>query len=215
MSSTTPSRRWFPSSGLVAGVAFVGGVGAALATADAPYPRPGAGPDAIRSYFLGNPTAARISVAGQLLSSAALVPFTATVARLALASGRRGSAVAISGGALAAISQAYSAVCSAALTRAHSDDTTRALHQHAFLSGGPVHTAGLGLLTAALATCSPQALPPPLLAAARVVAPLGMATPLTLAAPPPAMAAIPLARVAALAIAGATGVVLRRRAAGT
>lgn len=74
-------------AGPLVGLSFVGGVAIALATAKSPYPRPGAPVDQIQTYFQGSATAARISVAGQLISSAALLPFTAAVAEVAGRSG--------------------------------------------------------------------------------------------------------------------------------
>src|SRR5829696_2663606 len=64
-------------SGTLAGVSFVGGVAGAIAMTDSPYPRPGSEPAEIRRYFEENSGAARISVAGQLISAAALARFTA------------------------------------------------------------------------------------------------------------------------------------------
>jgi hypothetical protein len=75
-------------SGTLAGVSFVGGVAGAMTLADSPYPRPGSEPEEIRRYFRGNPGAARLSVAGQLISAASLARFTASVAKLAGRSGR-------------------------------------------------------------------------------------------------------------------------------
>ncbi|MEU4424411.1 hypothetical protein AB0F81_27645, partial [Actinoplanes sp. NPDC024001] len=80
-------------SGALAGVSFVGGVASALALADSPYPRPGADVAAVQSYFRGSRGAARVSVAGQLVSAVALGRFTASVARLAERSGRRSRAL--------------------------------------------------------------------------------------------------------------------------
>lgn len=86
--ASTPPPDTGALSGLLAGLSFVGGVAAATATADVPYPRPGSGPTEIRRYFRDNPGAARISVAGQLVSAASLARFTASVAKLAARSGR-------------------------------------------------------------------------------------------------------------------------------
>jgi hypothetical protein len=76
-------------SGPLAGVSFVTGVAAALRLTDAPYPRPGPSPRAIRRYFAGSSGAARVSVAGQLVSAASLARFSASAARLAEESMRR------------------------------------------------------------------------------------------------------------------------------
>ena len=52
-------------TGPLAGASFIGGVAAAMALADSPYPRPGAEPAEVRRYFRGSPGAARVSVVGQ------------------------------------------------------------------------------------------------------------------------------------------------------
>src|SRR5215212_8726301 len=70
-------------SGPLIGASFVGGVAGAVSLSDSPYPRPGAQPADIRRYFRGNRGAARLSVAGQLLSAASLARFSAAVAKLA------------------------------------------------------------------------------------------------------------------------------------
>jgi hypothetical protein len=142
-------------SGTLAGVSFVGGVAAAMALADSPYPRPGAEPAEISRYFRGNAGAARLSVVGQLISAASLAWFTASVASLATRSGRgsRGLQVAaLAGGGLAATSLATSALLSAALTsrQGEQDASASALHRLMFAAGGPVHGAGFGVLVGSL-----------------------------------------------------------------
>ena len=59
-------------SGPLAAASFAAGVGAGLASADSPYPRPGSSAEQIQQYFQGSATAASRSIAGQLVSSAAL-----------------------------------------------------------------------------------------------------------------------------------------------
>jgi hypothetical protein len=142
-------------SGTLAGISFVGGVAGAMALADSSYPRPGSEPAEIRTYFRGNPGAARLSVVGQLISAASLARFTASVARLAGRS-RRGSrglrAAALAGDGLAAASLATSALLSAALTgrRGEQDASAAALHRLMFAAGGPIHGAGFGALVGSL-----------------------------------------------------------------
>ena len=104
-------------SGPLAGASFVAGVAGALS--GSPYPRPGAQPADVRRYFRGSPSAARVSVVGQLVSAPSLARFTASVAKLAGRSGRgsRGLRTAtVGGGVLAATSLAASALCAATLT---------------------------------------------------------------------------------------------------
>jgi hypothetical protein len=149
-------------SGTLAGVSFVGGVAAAMALADSPFPRPGAEPAEISRYFRGSAGAARLSVVGQLFSAASLAWFTASVASLATRSGRgsRGLQVAaLAGGGLAATSLATSALLSAALTgrQGEQDACASALHRLLFTAGGPVHGAGFGVLVGSLELASAAA----------------------------------------------------------
>src|SRR5919107_795891 len=92
-------------SGLLTGLSFVAGVGGGSALADSPYPRPGSEPAEVRRYFTENVRSARLSATGQLVSSASLARFTASVARLAGRSGKGSEGLrkaALVGGALAA-----------------------------------------------------------------------------------------------------------------
>jgi hypothetical protein len=98
-------------SGLLTGLSFVAGVGGGSALADSPYPRPGSEPAEVRRYFTENVRSARLSATGQLVSSASLARFTASVARLAGRSGKGSEGLrkaALAGGALAAASLATS-----------------------------------------------------------------------------------------------------------
>ena len=106
-------------SGPLAGASFIAGVAGAMALADDPYPRPGSEPAQVRRYFGGNAGPARLSAAGQAVSAASLVGFTASVTRLAGRSGRGSRALqaaAVAGGGLAAGSLAAAAGYAAALT---------------------------------------------------------------------------------------------------
>jgi hypothetical protein len=202
--------------GPVAGISFVAGVAGAAAAADAPYPRPWAKPDEVRTYFTGSAGAARLSAAGQLVSSAGLIPFATTVASLAKRAGKGSRALqaaALAGGVWAAATQVTSALASAALTRESKDlDKIRRLHRLAFLSGGPVHSAGLGVLAGALGLAGLRTgeLPRPLSIAGLVVAPLGLLAPFSLRSKE-AMAVIPASRFSALIISGIAGTELSRR----
>ena len=198
-------------SGPLAGVAFIGGLAAGIAIADAPYPRPGATPAAIRRYFRGNARAARVSVAGQLCSAAALARFTATVADLARDAGvpRAWSRAA---GAAAAGSLATSALLSLALTGGgKSEATDAALHRAVFLAGGPVHTASFGIVVGCLSLAGRRTgqLPDPLTAAGLAAATAGVLSPLSLVVKP-AVWLIPAGRVSGLAVTGTAGVLLSR-----
>ena len=105
--SETPFRDPGAMSGLLTGVSFVGGVGGGVALADSPYPRPGSEPAEVRRYFTENSRSARLSATGQLISTASLARFTASVARLAGRSGKgsqRLRTAAIAGGGLATAS---------------------------------------------------------------------------------------------------------------
>ena len=79
--TSSPDRKAL--SGLISGLAFIGGVGAGVASSNAPYPLPGSDADKIRRYFRDNAPSARLSAAGQLISAATLAQFTTSVVRLA------------------------------------------------------------------------------------------------------------------------------------
>ena len=150
-------------AGPLTGVSFVAGVATGIGLAKVPFPRPGAKPGAIRGYFRGNATGARISVAGQLISAASLAAFTAQVARAAEGRAR-----------VAALATA--AAFAGWLTFKAGEDPQRdvAFHRAMFLAGGPAHGAAFGVLLAALGTGT-DALPerPALaIAAVNLLAPL-------------------------------------------
>jgi len=105
----------------------------------------------VQRYFTNNRAAARTSVAGQLVSAAALSVFSTMVFRTSAhdpARVRAGRAA----GALAAASLALSATCSLLLTTAHGrdSDTARRLHRLGFALGGPIHTVSFGVLVGTL-----------------------------------------------------------------
>jgi hypothetical protein len=204
--------------GPVAGLTFLAGVAAGMATATSPYPRPGAPTADVQAYFQGSGRAARLSVAGQLASAAALLPFTVAVTRLAgrAGPGSRGVQTAAgAGGGLAVAALAVSAATSATLTgpRGARADTARRLHRRVFVTGGPVHTAGFGLLTAALGLAGRRtgALPAPLSAAALASGTAGLLSPLCLVAAP-AVWLVPAGRFSGLVISGVSGVRMYRAA---
>jgi hypothetical protein len=203
-------------SGVVAGATFLGGVAAAMALADTPYPRPGSDAETVRRYFRGSPRAARLSAVGQLASAAALGRFTVSVARLAGRSGPGAhplQAAAVAGGAVAVASLATSAALSAALTtaRADSDEVALRLHRTAFLAGGIAHGAGFGALVGSLAASGLRTgeLPRPLATVGLGSAAAGLLSPLYLLAPPAAWL-IPAGRFSGLLVTGISAVRLAR-----
>jgi len=203
-------------SGPLVGVSFVAGVAGALSLADSPYPRPGAEPADVRRYFQENPGAARISVAGQLISAASLARFTASVAKLTARSGRGAlglRAAALAGGGLAAASLAGSAMLSAALTGGPGsrDASAAKLHRLVFAAGGPAHGAGFGVLVGALGLAGLRTgeLPRPLAIAGLFSAAAGVLSPLYFAWGPAAWL-IPAGRFSGLVVCGVAGARLGR-----
>ena len=158
-------------AGPATGVTFAAGVAGGMALADAPYPRPGADPATVRRYFTGSAGAARVSVAGQLLSAASLAAFTTSVA----------------------------------------DASAAALHKAAFAVGGPVHTAGFGLLLGALGLAGLRtgAISKPVARAALGAAGAGLLSPLALVWSPAAWF-IPAGRFPGLLVSGIAGAQLSR-----
>lgn len=205
-------------AGPLVGLTFLTGFGTAMAKAKAPYPRPGSTPEQIQRYFQGSASAARISAAGQLLSSMALIPFTAAVLHLAGRTdhdARPLETAVMAGGALAAAGLATSAVCTAALTGDPGRQPERAatLSRWAFLAGGIVHGVGFGLLMGALGLAGQRtgALSRRLAQAGVASGVAGLLAPLYLAAEPAGWL-IPLGRFSGLLISGIAGVQLARRA---
>ena len=199
-------------SGPVAGISFVGSLVALNALSSARYPMPGAEPAAIRRFFSQEHGAARLGAASQLVCAASLGRFTRTVADLAGRAGRgsRGlRAAAFAGGALAALSLATSALTTVTLTtsRAEQEADAEALYRLMFVTGGPVHGVGLGLLVGALGVAGARTgeLPRRLCEAARASSAAGMLSPLALVAKP-GLVFIPLGRLSGLAVSGVAGV---------
>jgi hypothetical protein len=209
-----PLRRGW--GGPVSAGAFLAGVAAATATAASPYPRPGSTPEQISAYFQGSARAARISVAGQLVSAAALLPYGESVAALAAAlpRGRRLAVAARIGSTVAAATLATSALTTAALTgpAGRSPERAAVLHRRAFLAGGPLHTAAFGLLTGVLGIAGwrSRRLPRPLAAAAGASAVAGLLSPSYLVSERTVLL-IPAGRFSALLLAAAAGALLTAR----
>jgi hypothetical protein len=205
-------------AGPIAAASFVGGVAGALALSDAPYPRPGARLDQIRRYFSDNAGPARISIAGQLISAAALGVFAGSVFRLARHSGRGSGglqAAALAGGAASVGTLAVSALTSAQLTRGAADQPAAALklHERAFVAGGPLHGPGIGLLMGALglAGLRTRALPNWLCVASLATAAAGLLAPLALILEP-AVWLVPASRFPGLLLSAIAGAKLRQSA---
>jgi hypothetical protein len=203
-------------SGPLAGVSFAASLVALNALSDAPYPMPGAEPPVIGRYFSQEHRAARLGAVAQLACAASLGRFSASVAGLAARSGRgsRGlRAASVAGGALATAALATSAVTTITLTtrRAEHDPSADALYRLMFVTGGPVHGIGLGLLTGSLglAGLRTNELPRRLSKAALASAIAGALSPLALVGKP-GLLFIPLGRLSALAISAVAGVRLAR-----
>jgi mannose-6-phosphate isomerase-like protein (cupin superfamily) len=199
-------------SGPLAGLAFLGGLGAGVAIARDPYPRPGTSPAQIRRYFQRNARAARISATGQLVSAGLLARLTATAARLARES-RTLPIATTAAGAAATASLATSAAITLALTgRAGARKrTAAALHRRLFIAGGPIHTAAFGVFVGCLSLagrCSGR-LPPALTTAGLASAAAGALSPLGLAIQP-AVLFIPAARISGLLVIAIAGTRLSR-----
>jgi hypothetical protein len=211
-----PGRRqreagWPAWSGPLVGATFLAGVGGAVARSEHAYPRPGASADDIDQYFTQPSGAPWISVAGQLLSAAALVAWTTRVVRLGRGS-RALQATACAGGAISAGSLATSAACAATLaSRSHSARRAISVHRAAFLAGGPTHGAGFGLLLAALGLADRRAgrLPAPLAQASLISAAPNLLSPAYLAWSPAAWL-IPAGRFPGLIITAIAGSRLAR-----
>ena len=210
--TATPPRDRGALSGPVAGASFIAGVAGAMALADDPYPRPGSEPAQVSRYFGRNPGPARLSVAGQAISAASLVRFTASVARLAGRAGpgsRALQAAAVAGGGISAGSLATAAAYAAALTGrpAREDASAAALARRAFVAGGPVHTAGFGVLVGALGLAGLRTgeLPRPLAIAGLASAAVSLLSPLYFVAEPAGWF-IPAGRFSGLLVSGIAGV---------
>jgi hypothetical protein len=203
-------------SGPIAGASFVASLVALNAMADAPYPVPGSDPAAIRRYFAEEHRAARVGAVAQLTCAGSLAWFSRSVAAMAARAGRHSRtlrAAALAGGGLAAASLATSALTTVTLTtsRAARESDANRLYRLMFVTGGPVHGVGLGLLVGALglAGLGTGELPRRLSKAALASAVAGALSPLALVGKP-GLAFIPLGRLSALLVGGITGVRLAR-----
>lgn len=204
-------------SGPLAALSFIGGIGAANALADLPYPRPGTDPSQVRQYFTQNAGPTRLSAAGQAISAASLARFTVSVARLAGRSGRGSRALqtaAVAGGALAAATLTASAAYTAALSGRwgrREAGAVYALARREFIAGGVLHSPAFGILIGALGLAGLRTgeLPRPLAITALASASACLLSPLYLVAEPAAWF-IPAGRFPGLIVSGIAGVRLAR-----
>jgi hypothetical protein len=205
-------------SGPLAGVTFVASLIALNALSEARYPTPGAAPSVIRRFFSKEHKAARLGATAQLACAACLARFAKSATVLAGrakhdSGGLRAASAA--GGVLASTSLAASALTTAALTtrRAEREESADALYRLMFVTGGPVHGVGLGLLVGALGVSGliTGELPPRLSKTALAASAAGALSPLALVARP-GIVFIPLGRLSALLVIGIAGVRLARPA---
>jgi hypothetical protein len=214
--SATPAPDRGALGGPLAGLSFIGGVGAANALADLPYPRPDSDPSQVQQFFTQNAGPARLSAAGQAVSAASLAAFTASVARLAGRAGpgqRALQIAAVAGGAVAVASLAASAACTAALSGrwGRREASAAALGRRGFLAGGVIHTPAFGVLLGALGLAGLRTgeLPRPVAITALASATACLLAPLYLVAEPLAWF-IPAGRFPGLIASGIAGVELAR-----
>jgi hypothetical protein len=158
-----------------------------------------------------------LSAAGQLVSTAALAHFTASVAKLARRSGpgsQRLRVAALAGGALAVASLATSGLHTLALAgrRGQEDEGAARLARRAFAFGGPIHGVGFGVLTGSLALSGLRTgeLPRPVAIAGIVSAVSGLLSPLYFLKETAGWF-IPVGRFSGLLVSGIAGVRLGRR----
>jgi len=203
-------------SGPLAGASFISSLVALNALSEVRYPMPGADPRAVTSYFSQEHRAARLGAAAQLACAGFVGVFTRSVARLA---GRatphpaRLRAAALTGSSLAAASLTTSALTTVALTTkwARDDAGATSLYRLMFVTGGPVHGFGLGLLVGALGLSGLRTggLPDRLSKAALISSVAGALSPVALVGKP-GIVFIPLGRLSALGVIGIAGARLAR-----
>jgi hypothetical protein len=211
-----PPRDRGALSGPLAGASFVASLVALNALSDVRYPMPGADAASTRRYFSREHRAARLGAIAQLVCAASLARFSLSVAAVASRARRDSRALrtaAVAGGALAATSLAASALTTMALTtaRADRDSRARSLFRLMFVSGGPLHGLGLGLLVGALGLAGVRTgeLPRRLSKAAMASGAAGALSPLALVGKP-GLVFIPVGRLSALVVSGIAGVRLAR-----
>jgi hypothetical protein len=180
-------------------------------------PTPFGSAGSIQQYFVRHPGAAKASGVLAFASSIPLAIYAATAsARLRqLGVTAPGATIAFAGGLLSASSLGLSGLLLWTLSRTGVRSDTalvRALHDLAFLTGGPAHVVGLGLLVAGIAVPALilGLLPPPLAWAGLVIAGLAELTTLVLIWPSLAPL-LPIARFPGLLWLIAAGFLLPHR----
>jgi hypothetical protein len=203
-------------SGPLAGVSFVASLVALNALSEARYPMPGSDAAAIRRFFSNEHKAARLGAAAQLACAGFLARFAKSVAALAARAGRNEGglrAASAAGGALASTSLVASALTTVVLTtrQAEREESADALYRLMFVTGGPVHGVGLGLLVGALGLSGLRTgeLPRRLSMAALASSGAGTLSLLVLVGRP-GIVFIPLGRLSALIVSGIAGLRLAR-----
>jgi hypothetical protein len=162
--SVDPQRRAHPGPPLIAlaivfVVLFLGSLVAGTVLAGTFFPSPFAPAQQIQDYFTTQHTAVRISAFLQFGAAVPLLIFTATASsRLRyLGVQAAGTTIALVGGILASAFLSLCALFGWVLSRpdvVNQPSLVRALHDLAFLAGGPAHVVALGLLVAGIAVTS-------------------------------------------------------------
>ena len=200
--------------GPLVGASFLAGVFGGIARAEGKFPRPGSTDAQVREYYERNTTSARLSAAGQLVSTLALARFAATVDDVARSSGspwlRAANAV---GTTIAVAALGTSGVTTARLSgpARHDDATAARLSRRSFVAGGPIHGFGFGMMTGALVLAGQRTgrLGPGVVRTGLVSAAAGIASPSYFAAEPAGWL-IPIGRFSGLVVTGLAGVALSR-----
>lgn len=204
---TVTPRHAGPPLGVLAGLTaglLLGGIALSAALGGV-VPSPFTDTGAIRDYFVAHPSAVRAAGVLTFASAVPLSIYAATVSARLHRLGVRapGATIALVGGVLAAGALALSGLLLWTLSRPAvraEEPLVRALHDLAFLTGGPAHVVFLGLLLAGVAVPALLLglLPRPLALVGLVVAALAELSVVSLVWPALAVL-LPLARFPALA----------------
>ncbi len=159
MTASSHAARGGPPLALVAGVfaaLFVASLAATTVMAGGTFPSPFDDAARIQAYFAGERDAVRVGAVLQFAAAVPLAVLAAAVhARLHQLGIRvAGATIALAGGLLASVFASLSALLQWTLSRPAVTDqpaVVRALHDLAFLTGGPAHVVALGLLLAGIA----------------------------------------------------------------
>jgi hypothetical protein len=145
-----------PLLAIVSTALLIAGLIISTALAGETFPSPFAASEAVQAYVGDNAGALRVTAFFSFASSVPLAIYAATASARLHTLGIRnpGASIALAGGVLAAGSLALSGMASWVLGRARvagDPAVVQALHALAFVSGGPGHVVGLGLLVAGMA----------------------------------------------------------------